>query len=103
MTVLKAVVVYKKENMFDVFRKYINEKATLTDKELEMMEVECIPKKLRKRQFLLQEGDVCRHSNFVAKGCLRYYRLNDDGSEHILRFPAENWRTTDRESYTTCL
>ncbi len=47
-------------------------------------------KKIRRRQYLLQEGDVCRHYNFVLKGCLRMYLLDERGTEHVLQFAIED-------------
>lgn len=53
----------------------------------------------RKRQYLLQEGDICRHYTFVVKGCLRMYKIDDKGNEHILNFAAENDWITDISSF----
>ncbi len=36
-----------------------------------MMRGVSISKKIRKHQYLLQEGDVNRHTYFVVKGCFR--------------------------------
>lgn len=47
-------------------------------------------KKIRRRQYLLQEGDVCRHYNFVLKGCVRMYLVDGKGTEHVLQFATEN-------------
>jgi CRP/FNR family transcriptional regulator, anaerobic regulatory protein len=47
-------------------------------------------KKIRRRQYLLQEGDICRHYNFVLKGCLRMYLVDGKGTEHVLQFAIEN-------------
>jgi CRP-like cAMP-binding protein len=60
-----------------------------------------IPKKLRKRQYLLQAGDVCRHFAFVSRGCLRQYSLDELGKEHILRFAIEGGWITDDVSLQT--
>lgn len=49
-----------------------------------------IVKKIRRRQYLLQEGDICRHYNFVLNGCLRMYLVDSKGSEHVLQFATEN-------------
>lgn len=56
-------------------------------------------KKLRRRQYLLQEGDICRHENFVVKGCLRAYYIDEDGHEHILMFAVEDWWVGDLKSF----
>lgn len=53
---------------------------------------------VKKGEFLLMQGDICRHSFFVEKGLLRYYSIDSKGKEHILQFAPENWFIADRES-----
>ena len=48
-----------------------------------------VAKRLRKRQYFLQEGDVCKYQAFVEKGLLRSYTVDDKGNEHILQFASE--------------
>ena len=55
-------------------------------------------KTLKKKQFLLREGEVCRHSAFVTKGCLRSYTLDHNGFEHILQFAPADWWIADMYS-----
>ena len=85
--------------MFEFFSSYLKEKAGLNEDELTQVRIVTVSKKLRKRQYLLQEGDVCHYNCFVVKGCLRNYRTSKDGNEHILRFAVENWWVSDPESY----
>lgn len=85
--------------MFGIFEKYIRERADLTAAEMEAVRAVCIEKRLRKRQYLLQEGELCHHKCFITKGCLRQFRVSETGSEHILRFGIEHWWLSDRESY----
>ena len=54
---------------------------------------------VKKRRFLLQEGDVCRHSAFVVNGCMRSYTVDDNGFEHILQFAPEGWWIADMYSF----
>ena len=54
---------------------------------------------MSRRQFLLQEGEICRHKTFVAKGLLKAYRRKDDGTEYIMKFAPENSWMVDAESY----
>lgn len=56
---------------------------------------------LRKKEFLLQAGEVCRYESFVLKGCLRNYYLDNKGDEHILQFSVEDWWTSDLYSLLT--
>lgn len=53
----------------------------------------------RKRQYVLQEGDLCTHLNFVVRGCLRLYKIDDRGNTHILQFAAENYWVNDLGSF----
>jgi len=85
--------------MFEAFEKYLKEKADLDAEEINAVRAVSMQKKVRKRQYMLQEGDVCHNNCFIVKGCLRMYTVGDDGVEHILRFAIENWWISDRESY----
>jgi CRP-like cAMP-binding protein len=60
-----------------------------------------VARRLRKRQYFLQEGDVCKYQAFVEKGLLRSYTVDDKGNEHILQFASEGWWLADLSSYLT--
>lgn len=49
------------------------------------------PRLYRKRQYVLQEVDVCNQFNFIVRGCLRMYKVDDKGNTHIVQFASENW------------
>lgn len=49
------------------------------------------PRLYRKRQYVLQEGDICNQFNFIVRGCLRMYKVDGKGDIHIIQFGAENW------------
>lgn len=87
--------------MFDVFKAHIQKRIELTESEFEKCLTFFIPKKIRKRHFLLQEGDVCRHLGFVTKGCLREYNVDDKGEEHVIQFAIEDWWISDLNSFLT--
>lgn len=87
--------------MFDLLYKKINEKITLTEEEFDLCKTLFSPKKLRKKQSILQEGDVCKYNIFVTKGLLRSYTIDDKGNEHILQFALEGWWTADLYSFFT--
>jgi CRP-like cAMP-binding protein len=71
----------------------------LTEAEIEVIKESFVPKKFRKRQYLLQEGQVCKHGAFIVKGAMRKYSVDDKGVEHIISLYIENWWPFDRESY----
>jgi CRP-like cAMP-binding protein len=55
-------------------------------------------KKIRKKQYFLQEGEVCKYTGFIIKGAMRMYNVDENGIEHILHLFTENYWATDRES-----
>jgi CRP/FNR family transcriptional regulator, anaerobic regulatory protein len=74
---------------------YFNSMITLSEEETRLVIEKFHPRLYRKKQFVLQEGDVCTQMNFVVKGCLRMYKIDETGSTHILQFAAENYWITD--------
>lgn len=59
-----------------------------------MLKVTHVPKKA----FLIQEGDHCRYTYFVNKGCLRTYYTDTEGIEHNVQFSIEDWWVGDMYS-----
>ena len=71
----------------------------LSTNEIEAIKAAFVPKKFRKRQYLLQEGEVCKYGAFIVKGAMRKYSVDEKGVEHIMSLYLENWWASDRESY----
>src|ERR1700749_4846689 len=57
-------------------------------------------RKVKKKQFLLQEGEVCDFEAFILKGCIRTYYLDKEGVETILLFAVEEWWVSDITSFS---
>lgn len=91
----------KLKGMYEVFFGALRSKVAFTDEELAIIRTHLIPKKLRKKQYLLQEGDVCKFIAFVEKGTLRSYTIDDKGNEHIIQFAFEGWTISDLYSFLT--
>jgi CRP-like cAMP-binding protein len=91
-----------KLKMHDRLIEYINQYALslLKDHEMETIKRIFVPKKLRKRQYFLQGGEVCKYYGFVVKGAMRQYSVDEKGNEHIVQLSIENWWVGDRESFT---
>jgi CRP-like cAMP-binding protein len=87
--------------MYEILFQKIEEKVQLTDAEKDLVRSCFIPKKLRKRQYLQQEGDVARYTAFVEKGFLRAYTITDKGSEQNFHFAFEGWWINDQYSFIT--
>ena|SRR5437868_1088800 len=87
--------------MFEFLHKKITSVVSITETEFESFKSLFKSKKFRKRQYFVQEGDVCKYQAFIEKGILRSYTIDEKGSEHILQFASEGWWITDLSSYLT--
>ncbi len=58
---------------------YFNNYIPLNRKEREDLSNHVIEKKIKRRQFVLQQNDVCRHYTFVALGLLKMYAVDNNG------------------------
>ncbi|PWV51955.1 Crp/Fnr family transcriptional regulator [Chitinophaga sp. S165] len=86
------------ESILDYFENYIRTYSLFSDKEIAFIKSQAIPKQLNKKQYLLREGNICRYHTLVCSGCLRSYRIGNNGNEHIFSLsPANHW-VSDRVS-----
>ena len=56
---------------------YFNKLLPLNEEEKSIVEEVFIKRGVKRRQFILQEGDNCRHNTFVVEGCFRMYYVDD--------------------------
>src|SRR5690625_5615220 len=87
--------------MFEKLYSSITEHADLTDEEWDQCRHSFSPKWLRRRQFLLQEGDFCTRLGFIEKGALFSYSTNEKGGQQVLQFGFEGWWIADLYSFLT--
>ena len=87
--------------MYERLAGSIREHIPLTNEELDICKTLFQPKKMRKKQYLLQEGDICKYTAFVEKGLLRSFTIDNKGGEHILQFALEGWWIADLYSFFT--
>jgi len=87
------------QDSIDVLIGYFDKMIPLNDEEKELVKGKFYHRLYRKRQYVLQEGDVCGYMNFVVRGCLRMYKIDDQGGTHILQFAAENYWINDIGSF----
>lgn len=87
--------------MYEQLVKSIQEKVSVKPADLESIKRFFMPKKIRKRQYLLNAGDVCQYITFVEKGLLRSFTIDDRAHEHVMQFAAEGWWISDINSLLT--
>jgi CRP-like cAMP-binding protein len=54
---------------------------------------------VKRKQYLLRAGEVCRIRSYINKGCFRRYLIDDHGKEVIINFGFEEWWVGDLESF----
>ena len=79
----------------------ISRHITLSDEEKEHFLGLLQPKTYKRKQFILEDGEVCKYSTFVTKGCLRGFTVDANGFEHVLNFAPVGWWIADMYSLLT--
>ena len=80
-------------------RRHFEKITPLTDQEFDYILSHFTTKKLKKHQFLIQEGDNVTNDYFVIKGLLKAYHVDKEGKEYIMQFAMEDWWVTDYQAY----
>ncbi|NVM66735.1 CRP-like cAMP-binding protein [Mucilaginibacter sp. SG538B] len=71
---------------------------SLSEWEKDQIRKACKIKLLRRRQYLLQQGDICKCVGFIIQGATRMYSINERGQEAIISFCVEEDWVADQES-----
>lgn len=87
--------------MFESIDNYVSRCLDLRSADIDFFHSILKPVSLKKKAWLLREGDVDEYEAFVVKGCLRKYCIDDDGSEIVLQFAVEDWWIGDMASFVT--
>ncbi|HTR31106.1 MAG TPA: Crp/Fnr family transcriptional regulator [Puia sp.] len=85
--------------MFVEIDRFVARYIRLTEAESDFFHSLLKPRHVRKKTFLLQEGEVCDFEAFILKGCIRSYYLDKEGTETILHFAVEDWWVSDLASF----
>lgn len=86
--------------MTDLLKQNIRRHISLSEKDVDVFCNLFQNKIIKKKGFLLSEGEVCRFEGFVTRGLFRVYHIDQDGFEQVLYFAIENWWVTDIDSFT---
>jgi CRP-like cAMP-binding protein len=85
-------------NEFSPIIAYVARYVALTDTEIAHFTSFLQLKKVRKRQFIVQPGFICKAKSYVLQGAFRGYLVDNDGKEHTLAFAIEDWFISDYSS-----
>lgn len=86
--------------MYQAIKANIGRLVSLTEQEYALFFEQLRLVKLKNREMLLREGEVCREAFFINSGCLRYF-FNTEGEEKSGQFFFENAWYSDFYSFTT--
>ncbi len=87
--------------MIDNLIQHIKRFVAITLEDEEVLRSCFVAKDVRKKQYLLEAGEICTQKYFVSKGVLRMYNVNDKGVEQVIHFAIEGWWMTDYFSYNS--
>ncbi len=80
-------------------RKNIEEITPVSEGEIAFIYSFFSRKRVRRYQYLVQEGDDVLYEYLVLSGIYRVYYLDDDGKEHIVKFAEENCWMSDYKAF----
>jgi CRP/FNR family transcriptional regulator, anaerobic regulatory protein len=79
--------------------KHFESYVALNEQETRELGSRLFERNIKRKQFILQAGDVCTHYTFVVKGCFKMYKVDTQGNEHNLQFSIENGWIGDMGSF----
>lgn len=77
---------------------YVSRYVELSEDEINLFSSFLKITKVKKRQFIVQPGFVCKYKSYVIKGAFRSYLIDNEGKEHTLAFAIEDWWISDYSS-----
>jgi len=83
----------------DKLRKHIEEIISVSDEEFDYIKTFFTLKRVKKHQYLVQEGDQVNFEYLIMSGIFRMFYLDDEGKEYIVQFAGENWWMADYQAY----
>jgi len=81
------------------FISHIRRYVELTEQDVAKIESYVQLLELKKKEYLLTEGQVCKFNYFVEKGCIRMFYINDKIVEQTTQFALEEWWLSDYFSF----
>jgi CRP-like cAMP-binding protein len=83
----------------ELLLKHMSAAFPLQEKEIDELFLLFTERKIKRRGFILHQGDVCKHFTFVVSGCFKMYAIDQAGKEHNLEFAAENEWLSDLSGF----
>ena len=78
---------------------YFKQFFPLNEADITALSTSFTARNIKRRQFILQQDDVCKYYSFVISGCFKTYGVDFKGAEHNLQFTIANDWVTDLTSF----
>jgi CRP-like cAMP-binding protein len=78
---------------------HISKFVDLTDEEMKAYTSIARLTKVRKKQFIVQPGFVCKCKSYIFQGALRSYLIDSSGQDHTILIGIEDWWISDYASF----
>ena len=85
----------------EAIKDFFKQVRPLSQQALVELQSKLTPKSIKRREFILEAGQVPKINSFVIKGCFKMYKTDAEGKQHNLFFASENCWITDIGSFNT--
>jgi len=85
--------------MKDQIKKNLNKYVDFSDAEIDELVSKMVFKTYERKEFIVSEGQVCKHKFFILDGLVRSFYFDEKGKEKIIQFALENWWISNMESF----
>ncbi|WP_235010155.1 Crp/Fnr family transcriptional regulator [Algoriphagus boritolerans] len=87
------------QELYAMILSHVQERISLSPDEQQFFCSLLKARQLLPRQYLVQEGEICRFESYVCRGLLRSFYLDREGNDHTLHFAMEDWWISDSASF----
>jgi CRP-like cAMP-binding protein len=95
----EAVIRKGLHDVISLLRIHLVRDGSLSDRDLERVASLVTVRSVERGTTIVAPGEVCAFEGIVARGCLRVFFSEWDGSERVLYFAPEGWWVADIESF----
>ncbi|MEO9484008.1 MAG: Crp/Fnr family transcriptional regulator [Ekhidna sp.] len=87
------------ESPYDLILQNVARFIDLNEQEKELFKSLLKKGSAKRKEFIMQPGEITKYEYFVTKGCLKVYSLDRNGVEHVSMFAIEDFWTGDMASF----
>lgn len=87
---------------YDPIAAHVASRISLTTEQMELFLSLLEVKRIRKKEYLLRKGDICRYDFYITSGLVKVCYIDENGNECIIKFAPEDWWVVDLDSFLHC-